>query len=266
LVGRVLEKSYDTKEIWTIINFPAIADQDEEYRQKGEVLWPDKKSFEELMIIKQNNLYDWNALYQQNPIAAETQDFKQEWFKYSTDEELKQKDLYYYTVVDLASDGPDRTAIITIAKSKNSPEIYIEDVHAGHFDPGETVDYLFFLKNTYGHRLIRVGIEDVAYQRTLQYWIREEQKKREVYFDVTSLKAKGNKELRIRGLIPMYRAGILYHKKGMLDLEEELLVFPKGKHDDIIDALAYAQQILEQTNYRKQQSHVPNWKGGYLGR
>ena len=266
LIGRILSKSIDTKEEWTVISLPAIAEQDEEYRQKGEVLWPEKKSLEELMIIKQNNLYDWNALYQQNPIAIETQDFQQSWFKYVTEEELKQKDLYYYTMVDLASDGADNTAIVTIGKDKTKPEIYVVDVHAGHFDPGETVEYLFFLKNTYGHKFMRVGIEDVAYQRTLQYWIREEQKKREVYFDVVGLKAKGNKELRIRGLVPMYRAGVLYHMGNQIDLENELLTFPRGKNDDRIDSLAYFQQILEQTVYKKQQSFVPTWTGGYLNR
>lgn len=263
LVGRILAKSHETKEEWTVISFPAIAEEDEEFRQKGEVLWEEKKSKEELMIIKQNNLYDWHALYQQNPVAAETQDFQQSWFKYVSEEELQQKDLYYYTMVDLASEGADNTAIITIGKDKNKPEIYVVDVHAGHLDPGETVEYLFFLKNLYGHRFMRVGIEDVAYQRTLQYWIREEQKKREVYFDVVGLKAKGNKELRIRGLIPMYRAGILYHKQGQMELEEELLMFPKAKHDDRSDALAYCQQILEQTNYKEKQSYIPNWQRGY---
>ena len=52
------------------------------------------------------------------------------------------------------------------------------------------------------------------------------------------------KETRIRGLIPRYANNDIYHIIGECDdLESELIRFPRGKHDDVIDALAYGQQI-----------------------
>lgn len=250
LVGRVLEKAKETGEIWTRISFPAIAEEDEEFRKKGEALWPAKKGLEELEAIRSLNVYDWFALWQQRPVASETQEFKKEWFKYYQTEDLLTKDLYYYTMVDLAGDKEtsDNNVIVTVAKEKTKPEIYVVDVMAGHLDPGQVVDYLFQLKAKYGFRWVRCGIEAVAYQKSLMYWIREKQKTQGIYFDVVEMAARGSKEVRIRGLIPMYKAGVIYHHASMIDLEEELLVFPKGKHDDRIDALAYMQQVLQATS------------------
>ena len=54
------------------------------------------------------------------------------------------------------------------------------------------------------------------------------------------------KELRIRGLIPRYAAGSVRHVKGECkDLEEEMMQFPNGLRDDIIDSCAYQSQIAE---------------------
>jgi len=126
-------------------------------------------------------------LYQQNPIATELQEFKREWFRYYDDKDLEGKDLYYYGLVDLAigkTETADDTANILIAKEKNRPEIYIIDIYSGHLDPGETIDYWFAMNAKYGSKFVKVGIESVAYQKALSYFIIQEQKKKGIYFDV----------------------------------------------------------------------------------
>ncbi len=62
-----------------------------------------------------------------------------------------------------------------------------------------------------------------------------------------ALKHSGrNKEVRIRGIIPRYASGGIFHIEGECrDLETELLVFPKGAHDDVVDSLAYQNDIAE---------------------
>ena len=34
----------------------------------------------------------------------------------------------------------------------------------------------------------------------------------------------------------MYRNGHIYHKVGMEDIEQQLIKFPRGRYDDMIDA------------------------------
>jgi phage terminase large subunit-like protein len=54
------------------------------------------------------------------------------------------------------------------------------------------------------------------------------------------------KEVRIRGLIPYYSSGSIYHIEGKCgDLEEEAIRFPKGAHDDVLDSAAYQVQIAQ---------------------
>jgi len=71
-------------------------------------------------------------------------------------------------------------------------------------------------------------------------------RERGVYFPITELKRSTNetKEFRIKALEPFYRDGLVYHAPWMKSLEEELLQFPRGKHDDEIDALASQLELL----------------------
>ena len=262
LVGRLMDRQEKGGETWEVVRFPAIADEQEEKREVGEPLWKDKYDVDSLDQIKNTiGIYDWYALYQQLPIATETQEFKKEWFRYFDDVDLYGKEpdgtvvsggknLYYYITVDLAisqKEQADNTSIMVLGKEKTSPDIYIVDEYTGHLDPLQVIEYLFSLKEKYKHRLVRVGIESVAYQKSLEYFIREEQRKRETYFDIVELKAASKKETRIRGLKAMYKAGVIWHRKDQRELENELLMFPKGRHDDRIDSLAYCQQVLKGT-------------------
>jgi len=264
LAGRLLDYEEHGGEHWEVISFPAVAEQDEDYRKEGEALWPAKYDIDALMNIKQNiGAYDWNALYQQNPIHSDTQEFKREWFKYFTDEDILLLDLDVYALVDLAiSEGKeaDNTSIQVIGKNRNKPEIYKLEDSTGRLDPAQVIEYLFHLKEKYKFKFRKAGIESVGYQKSLMYFINEEQRRRQVYFDVVELKAVSSKESRIRGLVPMYKNGIIYHRNTDTDYENELLTFPFGKHDDRIDAMAYLQQVLENTKTSQSvKQYTPDW-------
>lgn len=264
LAGKLLDYEKSGGEHWDIISFPAIAEDDESYRKKGEALWKNKYDIDALNNIKKNiGLYDWNALYQQNPIHADSQEFKQEWFKYFTDEDIKGMDLDVYALVDLAisdKDSADNTSIQVIGKNRITPNIYkLEDL-SGRLDPAQVIEYLFHLKEKYKFKFRKAGIESVGYQKSLMYFINEEQRRRQIYFDVVELKAVSSKESRIRGLIPMYKNGVIYHRNTDTDYENELLTFPFGKHDDRIDAMAYLQQVLENTkSTQSAKQYIPDW-------
>lgn len=253
LAGRLLKQEHEG---WEVLNLPAIAIQDEENRKIGEPLWPWKYNLEALEKIKTTiGVRDWLALYQQNPVAVENQEFKEIYFRYFEEEEIKNKLFHYTITVDLAiskNEGSDRTAIVVVGKEPDNPNWYIVDIKVGRFDPLETIDMIFQLYENY--RLkgpVTVGVESVAYQKALLYFLDEEQRRRQVYFSVVELKAKGHKEERIRGLIPLYRTRVIQHRKTYKELEEELLSFPAAVHDDIADALAY--QLSIQENTRKPQ-------------
>jgi hypothetical protein len=73
-------------------------------------------------------------------------------------------------------------------------------------------------------------------------------KERGWWLPLKEIKRKNNfsKEQRIRALQPYYEYGHVYHLKdsrGIDELEYQLIHFPKGGKDDIIDALADTLEI-----------------------
>lgn len=251
LVARLLEdddkrrKANEPTEDWEIINFPAVAEEDEYIegqlvRKEGDPLWPSKFPIEVLENIRQaQGIYNFNSQYQQDPIAGEMQEFKERYFKYYDPEQIKYAFLRYYTLVDPAisqKKNADNTVVLTVAKEVNGPNWYRIREDTGHFTPSQTVDLIMLHQAEYKSN---VFVETVQYQMALKYAIIEEQKKRQVYFVVNEIKTTSNKETRIRGLLPLYEAGVIWHMNGDNPYERELLTFPRGRHDDRIDCMSF---------------------------
>lgn len=245
LVGRLLAEADRLKgtdephDEWEVINFPAIAEQDEYdgkgnlLRKQGDALWPTKFPLPVLNNIRATTqVYNWSSQYQQDPILAENQEFKQHYFKYFNEEDLKGKYLRYYTLVDPAisqKKSADNSVVLTVAKEVNGPNFYRVREDAGHYTPQQLVDLIFVHQNEYGGT---VHIETIAYQEALKYLVIEEQRKREKYFLVYEVKSRSAKEERIRGLLGLYQAGVIHHRQSDVEYERELLSFPRGRRDD----------------------------------
>jgi hypothetical protein len=65
------------------------------------------------------------------------------------------------------------------------------------------------------------------------------------------------KEQRILSLVPRYYHGRIYHQRGLVDLEDEYSKFPRGRYDDILDALASIEEIAFAPSARKEIEREP---------
>jgi len=123
------------------------------------------------------------------------------------------------------------------------------------------MEKLFWLVRKY--RPLRVGIEKVAYQAAFLHFLEKEMPRRNTWFEVVPLKAEKQKEIRIRALEPRFRAGMIYFPDiadWLAELESELLMFPRAKRDDLLDALAYIEQIAEPPMaLASGQVEIPEW-------
>lgn len=264
LVGRLIEQQEEAEKSlaeggsdkfdrWEVINFPALATKDEIIdgvlvRKEGESLWPEGYSVEDIINIRNNiGVYNFTSQYQQNPIAVENQEFNPETFRYFEDSVLDDPTFRYFTFVDPAisqKSTADNSVVTTIAKSPHSPNIYRVREDAGKFTPTQLIDLIFKHNAQYKSD---VHIEAVAFQKMLSYAVDEEQRKRETYFVIKDFKPTGAKEGRVRGLIPLYDRGVIFHRRSDQDYEEELLTFPRGRRDDRIDTMASAVLGLDRT-------------------
>ena len=271
LVGRLLEQQEQLKgagepyDEWEVINFPAIAEEDEMFhgkivRKKGDALWESKFPLEVLNNIRAKSLYNWSSQYQQDPILAENQEFKESMFKYFNEEDIAGKYLRYTTTVDPAGfkKKSDDNVILTVGKEVNGPNWYIVSIISGRMNPTQVIDAIFMEQNKYRSE---VFIEGVAYQSTLKWHVEERQRKDKRYFIVNEIKPRGAKEDRVRSLLALYNIGVLHHRRSHVELESQLLKFPRGKKDDLPDCLAMQLEAVTNSSGSSAKQYKPKWQG-----
>lgn len=236
LAGRILANK-ELRSRTKLLSFPAI--------QNEKVLWPTRFAQKQLDEIKITvGPYDWSALYQQQPITSENQEFKQEWFRPIDEEKVGLMNTRNFLTVDTAiskQSSADYTGFCDNAI--NLENFWHLKAWRMRVDAAELVRLLF---NLYEKRHYeKIGIEKTVYLDGLKPFLEEEQRKRNIFLPIVELKHNQvAKEVRIRGLIPRYSNNSIFHISAK-DLEEELLTFPLGGHDDVADATAYQLQIAE---------------------
>lgn len=209
-----------------------------------ELLFPAKHSQQHLKkLYEAQGPYIFSCQYQNDPIPQEDADFRKDWFKYYESGDIRGRLMNRFITVDPAisiEKDADYTGMVVTGVDEFGL-IYVVDVVRKRFKPSELINEIFRLNQMY--HPINIGIEDVAYQKSLQYALSEEMARRNEFLPLKPLRPGGkNKDQRIRGLQPLYANGRILHNKnldGTKYLEEELIRFPRAKHDDIIDALSY---------------------------
>lgn len=193
--------------------------------------------------LKKKPSEEFSSQYMNDPIDSQNQIFKKDYFKYY---DRRPERLFVSMTIDPAISEKQSADYFSINVSGMDEhyKIYVMDTVKGHWKVAESIDNIFTTYQKW--RPSVVGLETVAYQKALKSWLEEKQRERGVYFPITELKRNTNesKEFRIKALEPFYRDGLVYHASWMKSLEEELLQFPKGKHDDEIDALASQLSLL----------------------
>lgn len=261
LAGRIIahpELSKRTK----ILHFPAIAISDDKFRKIGDPLWDKRFSLKTLQEIKNTiGPYDWSSLYMGSPILSENQEFKNDWIKTITPKELSMMSVRKFLTIDTAISKKTQADFTGFCDNRvNSENFWNLRAWRAKLGAEELVDNLFSLYQS--NRYDAIGIEKTAYLDGLKPFLDSEQRRRGQFLPIVELQHKQtSKEIRIRGLIPRYASGSVFHVEGECGaLEEEMFQFPFCIHDDVIDATAYQLQIAD----IKQQGvtiNKPNWSG-----
>lgn len=254
LAGRLLRQQAESEKSaaeyydkWEVLEYKAIAEQDEPHRKASEALWPDKFSYEKLMT-KKNSMgsYEWSALYQQNPIDIESQEFKKEWIQYRSWEDIQKMTMRKFVTIDPAGSKKKESDSTGVTRNYvNDKNEWNIKTRKYRINSKQIIDLIFELHD---EGFEKIGIEQGVYSEAIEPFFMDEKEKRNVYPNVIPLKHGGTmKETRIRGLIPRYENKKIWHISGFCDdLEEEYLRFPKSAHDDCLDSLAYQSHLAGQ--------------------
>lgn len=246
LAGKILAHP-DLKERTKLIRLPATAERDSPYRHQGESLWPSRFSARVLQEIKTTvGPYDWASLYMGNPVLTENQEFKPEWYRGIKESDLSNLNCRRFLTVDTAMSKKTQADLTGFCDNRvNSQNYWHLKAWGSKMGPEELVDALFALHIS--NRYEAIGIEKTTFTEGLKPYIDSEQRKRNIFLPIVELEHKQvAKEIRIRGLIPRYASGSIFHIEGQCSsLEEQLMHFPVGSKDDILDATAYQLQIAD---------------------
>lgn len=212
----------------------------------GELFFPSRLGHSKLEELKKaQGVYIFNSQYMLNPLSSENAVFKDEWFKWYTPDELPKK-LYYFITVDLAISQKETADYTVVNVSAVDPDNQIWEIEyrRGRYTPQETADHIFELYDKY--KPLKVGVESVAWQKAMIYFLKDEMRKRGKFIPLTELKADKDKKRRALGLQPWFENGAFYMPEYLKNsaMHKELLEFPLGKHDDTVDTLTYIPQIM----------------------
>lgn len=229
----------------------------------GECVYPSRFNEEVLAGLEQTlGPYLYSALYMNSPMSSSQMTFQPEWIQYY---DTEPSHLAIYTTVDLAGlpsetkGDPDYNVVLTAGKDLDTGNIYVLDFWRKRANPGEVIDEIFAQYKR--RKFLKVRVEAVAYQATLQYWLKERMRKEGTHFVVENFThGKRSKEARIQGLVPLFAAGRVFIRSHYKHLEQELLSYPMGQHDDGPDTLSMQVPMWRATRSREDVKRDENAK------
>lgn len=228
---------------------------------------PVLRSREEINMKRQSmDVYTFSAQMLQNPISSNLQVFKPEWVQYydNHSKNFSVKGMNLYICVDPANakkTTSDYTAMMVIGLAPDN-NYYLLDIIRDRLDPAERIKVLIQLHMKWSK--LSSNNPKVVYEQygmmTDGFYLKVAQEKINYRFPVVEVGGKLKKEDRIKRLVPLFEGGRFYLPKvinyttiegkvcEMVKpfIDEELLFFPVGSHDDMLDALA---RVLEPEVY-----------------
>jgi len=147
-----------------------------------------------------------------------------------------------FTGVDPASSTKqtaDYSVIFNIAVDQNMNR-FVLPYWRKHATPLQVADAILHNFKTYHPKKTR--IEVVGYQEMLREYVRQMAEDQGMY--VPGLEIRENprnaKSVRLESLQPAFAQRKIYMMRNMHELTNELLLYPRGKHDDLLDGMFYA--------------------------
>ena len=267
LAGRLLKAASEGGDEWTVVKYPAIAEEDEEYREQGEALHPERYDAKSLrQIRKAVGPRDWSALYQQNPVADDGDYFSREMIQYYDREDLDYNQMRYYCAWDLAIGKRDRNdySVGMVVGVDDQDQLFIIDMVRGKFDGFELVEQILDLYESWKPSI--VGIEKGHIEMALGPFLEKRVKERELYeaYFKDLKTGRRDKEARARAIQGRMQQGMVFFPRDedfTGPLVAELLRFPNGIHDDQVDALAWLGLMMSEfSTYQAPVIRPPSWR------
>jgi predicted phage terminase large subunit-like protein len=255
LTGHLLEHGSD----WTVLSLPAIAEADEQIaiapgqthlRRAGEAIHPEHEPLEVLQKLRRDVGSEiFAAQYQQSPVPPGGAMIKRETLRYyetPPERTYKAKVIQSWDTAAKAGTQNDWSVGTTWLVLDN--QYYLLDLTRGRYEYPKLRDAVLALAKRFEPNTIL--IEDASTGTALAQELRQMGG-----FVVKLIPVERDKTTRLYLQQAKLEAGQVFFPKNapyLLELERELLSFPRGKNDDQVDsisqALAWKPKYLDYAN------------------
>lgn len=241
-IGRALERM--PHEQWHRLTLPALAeDNDPLGRETGAALWPDRYPLETLETIRETlGSYSFSALYQQSPLPAGGGLFKTERIEaldYTPD---CTRVVRFYDLAVTAKRSADYTAGIKLGVTSDERFVILDVYRAQKEFPD--VHEAIVQNATVDGRDVHIRLEaEKAGIIGLDYLLRDSRMRP---YTIDKRPPEGDKYTRALPFAARIEAGRVAMVRAEWNhaLINELRSFPRGAHDDLVDALSGAYGML----------------------
>ncbi|MMZ45479.1 Terminase-like family protein [compost metagenome] len=226
------------------------------------VLWPEAQPLWKLMTWKwDNGTKAFNTEYMNNPVDEESMIFNPESFTYwdREDRDFLTSDYDIYLGIDFAMGKTrgDYSAVVTIARHKQSGTKYVVDAYGERVKPDEFMRVI--VEKTLRYQPTAIAAEAQAAQEFFVQKLKEALRAAgyPAQTRVKEIHQRSRKDLRIEALLPDIESGAIQFSRKHALLLEQFELYGSGSHDDLPDALEMAVSIAK--TGRKKLRNKPKW-------
>jgi predicted phage terminase large subunit-like protein len=230
---------------WEVINIPAVADSDSDPlgRAKGDGLWPefwgDPAYYTKLEASTHPAV--WASLYQGKPTIAGGGEIRGEWFQWWHPSDLPEFDMMIQSWDLSLKDQETNDFSVGQVWGRRQGSLYLLDSIRGHFNLERVCAQMRQFAIKYPKALGKL-VEDAAMGPLVKQVLHHSVP------GIIPVPPKGSKLSRVRACAPLLIANNVYlperqdgtKERWVWDLVTECEAFPKGTHDDQVDALTQA--------------------------
>jgi predicted phage terminase large subunit-like protein len=234
LQGRLLNPEYGQPLKWQVYNFPLEAEENDLLgRKQGEPLWSERYGYS---FIEERKRYpsSFNALYQGRPTSQEGNILKRDWWRYY--DVLPKMAVEIMSIDATFKDEDDSDFVAIQVWGKVGADMYLIDAMKARMNFPTTLQAIRNMAKKHPNAITRL-VEDKANGSAIIAMLHHE------IGGMIPVNPEGGKVARVNAVSPYIESGNVYlprNAEWIHDFVEECAAFPRGKHDDSVDAMSQA--------------------------